>query len=97
MLELGADRDAQALLKKTYLVLRERAKLIQCEFIWLQRNYRAGVIPVVARTVTEPPNHFLRFTCMEGVLEIDVEYVLMVCKKGILGDVRAVIVHLQGR
>ena len=48
MLEFGSERDAQAFVKKTYLVLREGAKLIQRELVWLQRNYKAGVIPIVA-------------------------------------------------
>ena len=97
MLEFGAERDAQAFVKKTYLILREGAKLIQSELVWLQRNYRAGVIPIVTRAVTKPPYDVLCFTGVEGVLEVNVEDVLMVCKKRILGNVRAVIVHLQRR
>src|ERR1700730_3558806 len=95
MLEFGAERDAQAFVKKTYLVLREGAKLIQRELVWLQRNYRAGVIPIVTRAVTNPPYDVLCFTGVEGVLEVNVEDVLMVCKKRILGYAGVVIVHLQ--
>src|ERR1700730_1625060 len=97
MFEFGAERDAQAFVKKTDLILGEGAKLIQCELVWLQRNYGAGVIPIVARSVTQAPYDILRSTGMEGMLEINVENVLMVCKEGILGYARVVIVHLQRR
>src|ERR1700730_7860642 len=95
MLEFRAERYAQAVIDQAYFVLHECAEMIQRSLIWLKGNGEAGVVPVSDRPVTKSPHKLLRIANVESMLEIHIEYVLMVHEQRVVRYRRIVVVHLQ--
>jgi hypothetical protein len=96
VLEFGSDCHAQPSIEKANFVLQERAKLIQRNVVWLERDRRARSVGVLNRSIAQAPNQLLGFAQVNVMLKIDVVHGLVIREKRIVNDVGLVKVDLQG-